>query len=215
VNGQPEVPRRLTRGEAKAQTRARLLESAARVFVTRGFAGASVEEIVETAGYSIGALYSNFESKEQLFLELMTNRRASRFASLMEERSIAEGGVLQYSLEELPHLILEVIENDADFIALQSEFIRFSNRDPQKKQYLAEQVRERTATLELLVAKVLIHEGIEVPSAHDVTVSVMALTQGLLRRRRIEGSVVGDELFVRALSWMFHGIRHESKLSQE
>jgi len=41
-----------------------------------GFAGASVEEIAESAGYSTGALYSNFDSKEQLFLELLSARRS-------------------------------------------------------------------------------------------------------------------------------------------
>lgn len=199
--------KRLTRDEAKAQTRERILESASRVFVTRGFAGASVEEIAESAGYSIGALYSNFDSKEQLFLELMSARRVSRFASLMEDLSNAKDGVRHYSLEELPHLLLDVTENDADFSALQIEFLRFADRNPELKQHLVEQIRERTAALERLVTMVLDQEGVDGPSAHDVTVAVMALTQGLMRRRRIEGSVVSDELFVRALGWLLEGIR--------
>ena len=66
-----EKPRRLTRAEAKARTRRRLLDAAARTFARKGYAGASVEEIAEAAGYSIGALYSNFGGKEELFLELM------------------------------------------------------------------------------------------------------------------------------------------------
>jgi AcrR family transcriptional regulator len=66
--------RRLTRVEQQARTRAALLDAAERSFVERGFQGASVEVITESAGFSRGAFYSNFESKEQLFSELLQDR---------------------------------------------------------------------------------------------------------------------------------------------
>jgi AcrR family transcriptional regulator len=69
--------RRLTRAEQQARTRAALLDAAARVFVERGFHGASVEAISAEAGYTRGAFYSNFESKEQLFAELLQERAFS------------------------------------------------------------------------------------------------------------------------------------------
>ena len=72
--------RRLTRAEAKNRTRQLLLDAAAQVFARKGFAGASVEEIAEAAGYSIGAVYSNFGSKEQLFLELSAAYRSDLIA---------------------------------------------------------------------------------------------------------------------------------------
>lgn len=63
-------PTRLTREQSRAQTRERLLASAAVVFAREGYAGASVDRIAEEAGYSKGALYSNFASKDELFFEL-------------------------------------------------------------------------------------------------------------------------------------------------
>ena len=66
----PSRPARLTRGQSRARTRERLLASAAVVFAREGYAGASVDRIAEEAGYSKGALYSNFASKEELFFEL-------------------------------------------------------------------------------------------------------------------------------------------------
>ena len=51
-------------------TRQRLLDAAAQVFAEVGLAGASVEAVCERAGYTRGAFYSNFDSKEELFLEL-------------------------------------------------------------------------------------------------------------------------------------------------
>ena len=65
---------RLTRAEKKAQTRARLLDAAAEVFIERGFQGASVEAICAQAGFTRGAFYSNFESKEEMFVELLQER---------------------------------------------------------------------------------------------------------------------------------------------
>ena len=48
-------------------TREALLASAREVFAHRGFHAASLEEIAEAAGFTRGAVYSNFENKEELF----------------------------------------------------------------------------------------------------------------------------------------------------
>ena len=70
----PGARGRPTREEKQAETRRRLLDSAADVFIRRGFQKASVEEICEEAGFSRGAFYSNFESKEEMFVELLHER---------------------------------------------------------------------------------------------------------------------------------------------
>jgi AcrR family transcriptional regulator len=76
--------RRLSRAEKQAETRRLLLESAEEVFRRRGFAGATVEEITERAGFSRGAFYSNFESREQLFIELLHKRVYDDFTRMLE-----------------------------------------------------------------------------------------------------------------------------------
>src|SRR4051795_6101133 len=53
------------------QTRARLLEAAAAVFARRGYHVATLEDVAAEAGFTKGAVYSNFESKEALFLALV------------------------------------------------------------------------------------------------------------------------------------------------
>ena len=62
---------RLTRDESRARTRAKLLESALQVVAREGYERASVDLIAENAGFSKGAFYSNFETKEEIFLELL------------------------------------------------------------------------------------------------------------------------------------------------
>ena len=85
VKSPSRSPRR-SRAEKQAETRRRLLEAAEEVFRERGFAGATVEEITERAGFSRGAFYSNFESREQLFIELLHRRVYDQFTRLLERR---------------------------------------------------------------------------------------------------------------------------------
>jgi AcrR family transcriptional regulator len=84
-------PKRLTRKEKQAQTRERLLEAAERVFLRRGLKGSSVEEIAAEAGFTRGAFYSNFESKEELFVELLHTRVYDRYAQLAVETPAQPG----------------------------------------------------------------------------------------------------------------------------
>ena len=66
--------KRLTRAEQRARTREALLDAAGRVIADRGFHGASIEAITAEAGYTGGAFYSNFDSKEELFAALLQER---------------------------------------------------------------------------------------------------------------------------------------------
>jgi AcrR family transcriptional regulator len=99
-----DAPRRLTRKEKKAQTRERLLEAAERVFLRRGLQGSSVEEISAEAGFTRGAFYSNFESKEKLFVELLHARVYDKYREMAFEAQAKEGsprGRLRWGIEML------------------------------------------------------------------------------------------------------------------
>lgn len=70
--------KRLTRIESRQVTRAKLVDAAERVFVRDGFDAASVERIAAAAGFSRGAFYSNFQSKDEIFLALLDRKRVER-----------------------------------------------------------------------------------------------------------------------------------------
>src|SRR5688572_32888134 len=81
-----DAPHRLSREERRHQTRERLRESAARAVGTQGVLGASVDAISESAGYSRGAFYGNYETKEELLLEMiigMMGREAEAWQRLV------------------------------------------------------------------------------------------------------------------------------------
>jgi AcrR family transcriptional regulator len=65
---------RLSRIERREKTRQDLLNAAETCFVTRGFHATSVDEVAERAGYTKGAVYSNFASKEDLFFGVYQRR---------------------------------------------------------------------------------------------------------------------------------------------
>src|SRR6266498_2622345 len=77
---------RLTQTERRAQTRAKLLEAGWTVFLRRGYAGSSVEEIASEAGYTRGAFYYNFKSIGDLFAELLQERVYSLYREMGERR---------------------------------------------------------------------------------------------------------------------------------
>jgi len=104
VSVMPETTtrRRRTRAEARTETRAAILAAARRLFAERGYRGASLDEIADVAGFSKGAVYSNWPSKEALFLELLDTVSAERPAdSLSTQPSGWALATLDFFLEAI------------------------------------------------------------------------------------------------------------------
>ena len=72
--------KRLTRSERAGRNRALVLDAARRVFLARGYHGATLEQIADEAGFSKGVVYSQFDSKADLFLALLEARISERAA---------------------------------------------------------------------------------------------------------------------------------------
>ena len=197
---------RLTRAQAKAQTRERLLDAAASLLARQGLAGTSVEQIAESAGYSVGALYSNFDSKDQLFLELLTTRVSDRIGSVAEILEAAAPG--DDPLGELSRLLVTVADAEAEFVALQAEFWLYAVRNPDFMAAIAGQFREQVGVLERLVAAAMEQRRGPVPGVpvREVTIVVLSLFQGLVRQRLIDPASVPEDLFARSLHWLMTGL---------
>ncbi len=195
---------RMTREQSKAHTRERLLGAARTVFARGGFHGASVEEIASEAGYSTGALYSNFDGKEDLFLALM-DREIEAHAREIEQAvgtraSIAErakGGAQQW---------MTMIEREPELLLLFMEFWAYGVRDPSVRP----QVAARFARVRKLLTK-LIADGtrefeleLEIP-AEQLAVAIDALADGIARQKLADPQAVPDDLMGRVLSLLLAG----------
>jgi AcrR family transcriptional regulator len=81
--------KRMTREDSRDQTRQRLLDAAQKLIAKKGLSAASVEDIAAAAGYTRGAFYSNFDSKGDLFIELLRRDHEKTHAELGALRSDA------------------------------------------------------------------------------------------------------------------------------
>jgi AcrR family transcriptional regulator len=130
---------RLSRVEQTERNRSLVLEAAREVFIERGYHGATLEQIAESAGFSKGVVYSQFESKADLFLSLLEARieeRARVHASLVE-RFAARGGVRAL----VEHLACED-RADPRWSLLVVEFRVHAARDPEvNRRYAAAHAR--------------------------------------------------------------------------
>jgi AcrR family transcriptional regulator len=84
------MPSAVPRAESQARTRAELIDAAERLFTGHGFHATSVADVAAEAGYTTGAVYSNFASKEDLFLAVY-ERRAERALRYVERTIQAHG----------------------------------------------------------------------------------------------------------------------------
>jgi AcrR family transcriptional regulator len=74
--------KRLSRDDSREQTTQRLLDAAQKLIAKKGLEAASVENIAAAAGYTRGAFYSNFNSKDDLFIELLRRDHEKATAEL-------------------------------------------------------------------------------------------------------------------------------------
>ncbi|MDH6193748.1 AcrR family transcriptional regulator [Mycobacterium frederiksbergense] len=202
--GKASKPVRLTRAENQARTRAALLDAAAHTCARKGYAAASVDEIAAAAGYSVGAVYSNFSSKEQLFSELMAERALGRIGQVVQTISEdADGG----PLKALGRVLVEIADNDIEFEAIQGEFWLHAVRNPDAMQILQDRSARTLASLRDILASALESYNVDDSVSPDAfAVVVLALFQGLIRQRRIDPDRVPDELFAQALAWQLAGM---------
>ena len=96
---------RLTRAESREQTRKRLLQSAAKLFAEKGFDATSVDDVAEAAGFSKGALYYNFASKDDLFEALVEESIAGMIAGL--ETALAGARTIEDKLAAMQRVLTE------------------------------------------------------------------------------------------------------------
>src|SRR5438445_2150565 len=122
---------RLTPEKRRAMTRDHLLDAAAEVFAERGFHGATLDQVADAAGFSKGAVYSNFASKEDLFFALIERQGESilrDYAEVAEPRDVA-------ALADV------YLRRDADLTkewALVTEFDLYALRKPDVRARLVE-----------------------------------------------------------------------------
>ena len=175
-------PVRLSRDEQRALTRERLLAAAEDVFSRLGYGGASVDLIAAEAGYSKGAIYSNFPNKEAIFLELLR--------MYMERDMAALEAIVKAGPDKLIGAVtgwLKAMHAQGDCTMLVTELQLHARRSPEfASQYYALQ-RKQTRALAKALEVYVEASGVQIPiDLVDLAASLTALARGLSLQRPAE-----------------------------
>jgi AcrR family transcriptional regulator len=181
----------LTPERRRAQTRRHLLDAAAVVFARKGFHGASIDEVAQTAGFTKGAVYSNFKNKEDLFFALIDDR-IERQLSIVSE-VLATGPHAR--AEQLPRMRAlfrsGALFGDDDWEVLHLEFVLYSRRNPAAAEKLADRSRHEREFVRQLIEEEHANFGVEASFPTDQLAELsLALFGGLTVHRLIDPSSV-------------------------
>jgi AcrR family transcriptional regulator len=198
-----------SRRRPRAETRHQLLDAAARVFARRGLHGTSVEEVSEEAGFSRGALYSNFKSKEDLFLALWEERIERRRRELRDviENSDDPGAGVEAAAAD----VVGVLGREREWFLLYFEFTLYAARDTSFLSRYQDVREQGLAELTEGLMRGLKRAGIESSlSSDNLALAIKALSHGIALERLVDEDDVPDALLGRVLQLLFRGLRAEA-----
>ena len=193
----------LTPERRRQQTREFLLRAAQQVFADRGFHGASLDEVAAVAGFTKGAVYSNFKNKEDLFLALLESTAEHEMEAL--RTALAES-------EDLPESDLsrfvDLMRTQFDQVSgvwgpLYQEFFVYAMRNDEARAKLAAvELADIEAVAQIIESERRRH-GFDTsePAVHFARI-VIALTRGLLNMRLIDPDAVDQALLESALAFI-------------
>jgi AcrR family transcriptional regulator len=200
------MARRRTRKEQQAHTRSCLLRSASRVFAHRGLHQASIDDVAAGAGFTKGAFYANFSSKEELFLAMLEERFAERAAEL--ERIAATDEEMQEQARQGGDNFAHYVAADPDWQRLFFEFAVHAARNEDFRHELVTRyraMRERMA--EVYERRT---ERLDLPSPlpmDQIAQMTFAMANGFALERLLEPEAVSDEMYGTMLMVFFAGLR--------
>ncbi|MFC9841473.1 TetR/AcrR family transcriptional regulator [Rhodococcus sp. NPDC127530] len=178
---------RLTRSESQARTRAHLVATARDLFLADGYAATSLEKVADEAGYSKGAVYSNFKNKKELCLEVLGLIHATKGQEIAE--ALGGGDTMEERLEAFQAWAEKTL-GDVGWTMLEFELIVLSRHDPELRDALTATLgvaREITVTLLKSFTDSL---GVVLPvPAEDAASSILSLGVGVGIQRAIDPTI--------------------------
>ena len=192
---------RLSRAERRKQTRQELVSAAEACFVSRGFHASSVDEVAERAGYTKGAVYSNFASKEDLFFAVYEGRVERVLAEVVPglRQGSAEG-----AFDWLATGAIERRDRDDGWLAVFFEFWAHVLRHPELRERFAAIHARLLEPMAEGVRQLAEDRGLALPgdvTASQVVLAWNAMELGLGLERLTQPQAV-DGAMGRRMGWL-------------
>ena len=194
-SAQADGSRKSRREERKEETRAELIEAAARVFARRGFHGASIQEIAREAGYSTGAIYWHFSGKDDLFLAVYEAYATARVREFEEIHERAQGELPQRTRAYADQWMAR-LRRDPQFMVLSLEFLVHAWRNPPLREAFGHRVAFGRLAIARLLEEAASERGVGLPMpAEDLATVLRELGSGLGIAKLAEPEAFSDALF--------------------
>ena len=193
---------KLTRERRRQQTRDVLIEAATEVFARRGYEGASLEEIAESAGFTRGAIYKHFAGKEELFFAVI---EASNQRVIEAFRAIAptDPRSKEWDVARLADLWRASVTEYEDLLALGMEHQLYVLRNPSARQRALAHRRKNRQLVAAFIEEVADRSGATLRLPADTLASViLAAADGLTYAKRVDG----EDLFAPFLEVLNRGM---------
>ncbi len=191
--------------ERKTRTRAELIRAARVVFLRRGFHGASVDEIAEEAGYTKGAVYSNFASKDDLYLAVLQahyEQRTEAYVEMMRDEASFDDAI-----RAVGRFMADADASEPDWLPTLAEFGAHAARDESLRGSYA-QVRERFLVAIADVIQTLCERHglvLRVPPLEAARASSV-LARGYSAEGRLDPRAVSSDMFVELHAAFMRGL---------
>jgi AcrR family transcriptional regulator len=175
----------------RAVTVERLLDAALETFAEVGFAAASVEDICSRGGFTRGAFYSSFKTKDELFGALFARETARNLA--LAEHQLA--GIEQESdpVTAAVERCLSTFRADRTWVLVHTEYALYATRHPEAAAALRRHAEELHRRLTALVEAAVARTGIRLSvPANRLARIVLALHDGVVIREVLGGGPVAS-----------------------
>src|SRR3954462_3816087 len=188
---------RLSRAEQQERTRESVTAAAERLFVEQGFHATSVDQVAKQAGYTRGAVYSNFASKEDLFFAVY-ERRVEAFLPVLQQALDAAADVGEGLLAGAAgHRALREREQDG-WLAVFLEFWTHVLRHPEHRARFASVHDRYLGPIAAALQAWADEHDVGLPvEARPLTVALTVMATGLGLERLTQPDVIDADLAVR------------------
>jgi AcrR family transcriptional regulator len=192
----------LTLDRRRQLTREYLLQAAAQVFAQRGFHAATLDEVAAAAGFTKGAVYSNFKNKEDLFLALLEDAYTRELTALKE--TIAHSDIPpEARIGDFVALVGREFDRVPNMGALYLEFHLYALRNPAARARLNELEQEDIRAIAEILEAEREERDIEIGEPVERTARIIvALFRGIGMMRTANPEVAGEELLEAAIAFV-------------
>lgn len=178
----------------RQHTRDRLIDAATELFAEKSIEGASVEEISERAGFTRGAFYSNFDSKEELCLEIVRQRGEQLLETTRRALAvIPDSPVNAQWLEEIIAKVIAVLDVgftlDDNWVLVRQELRLYAFRNPTFRPALIEVERNANGLASAALAEALARHGARLRIPLD---QLMVSLDAFCERTRVDSILNGE-----------------------